>query len=179
LALRIQDEARVAQLRLRNLPRDTKMKLGACVAALALLVGGLLLRGTPPQQDVTVRVSDAAATALADVPRPPPVVARKSYAAGKTDEKKGEYKAAAQAYATAARKGDARGLSKLVAMTHAKSCEARSEAADALGTLHGKAARKALQKLAKRSDAQEPHGLFNSCNSRNAAQKALEAQRRG
>ena len=71
-------------------------------------------------------------------------------------------------------------LTKLVAMTHAKKCEARSEAADALGTLRGKKAKLALKKLAHakfKDEARNP-GIF-SCSSRRAAQKALERQARG
>src|SRR5205823_4853322 len=76
--------------------------------------------------------------------------------------------------------GNLRALTKLLAMTHAKKCEARSEAADALGTLRGKKAKLALKKLAhaKFKDEARSPGIF-SCSSRRAAQKALERQARG
>jgi hypothetical protein len=101
-----------------------------------------------------------------------------SYASARTEESQGEYKAAAQDYAEAARKGDARGLKKLVAMTRARRCEARSEAADALGTFRSRKATAALKRLSRarfRDESRTP-GMF-SCSSRRAAQKALEEQR--
>jgi hypothetical protein len=115
-----------------------------------------------------------------EAPRPPARAAQKSYAVGKAEEKHGEYKAAAESYLVAAKKGDSRGLKKLVAMTHAPKCEARSEAADALGTMRSKKATAALKKLARSrfKDESRSPGIF-SCSSRRAAQKALERQTRG
>jgi HEAT repeat protein len=96
----------------------------------------------------------------------------------KVEESQGSYKSAAENYATAAKQGNARALNKLVAMTRAPKCEARSEAADALGTLRNKKARAALQKLAhgRFKDESRTPGIF-SCSSRRAAEKALEKQR--
>jgi hypothetical protein len=115
-----------------------------------------------------------------DAPRPPARAAQRSYAVGKAEEKHGEYKSAAESYLVAAKKGDTRGLKKLVAMTHAPKCEARSEAADALGTMRSKKATAALKKLARSrfKDESRSPGIF-SCSSRRAAQKALERQTRG
>jgi hypothetical protein len=162
---------------LRALPKPTKIKIGACAAAIVLFVGGLALRGksaAPIADDPPVRTSDV---------RPAPAEARQSarnYAAGKAEQANGSYRAAAESYASAARQGNKRALTKLVAMTHAKKCEARSEAADALGTLHGKKAKAALKRLAHAKFKDEPRnpGIF-SCSSRRAAQKALERQVRG
>ena len=106
--------------------------------------------------------------------------AARNYAVAKAEQANGSYRAAAENYANAARQGNKRALTKLVAMTHAKKCEARSEAADALGTLRGKKAKLALKKLAHakfKDEARNP-GIF-SCSSRRAAQKALERQARG
>jgi hypothetical protein len=161
---------------LRALPKATKIKIGACAAAIVLFVGGMALRGnsTAPVSSPPVRTSDV---------RPAPVETRqaaRNYAAGKAEENNGSYRAAAESYANAARQGNKKALKKLLAMTHAKKCEARSEAADALGTLHTKKARAALKKLAHakfRDEARNP-GIF-SCSSRRAAQKALERQVRG
>jgi hypothetical protein len=65
-------------------------------------------------------------------------------------------------------------------MSKARKCEARSEAADALGTLRDRRAVVALKKLARSKFRDEPAnpGIF-SCSSRRAAQKALERRARG
>lgn len=158
---------------------DAKLKIGACVAALALLAGGLLLRGrrSPADRRPSIAASDRGAAPASELPRPSRA-AKVSYATGRTEESQGEYRAAVQDYAAAARKGDARGLKKLVAMTRAPKCEARSEAADALGTFRSRKATAALKKLsrARFKDESRSPGLF-SCSSRRAARKALEEQR--
>ena len=171
---------RLADLRrrLHAMPRPMKMKIGAGVAGVALLAGVLALRGearTMAHQPF----AHPGASATADAPRTGRA-AVKSYVAGSTQESHGEYKAAAQSYATAARKGDARGLKKLVAMTRSPNCEERSEAADALGSFRSAKAIAALKKLAGSNFKDEPKspGIF-SCSSRRAAQKALEKQGHG
>jgi hypothetical protein len=174
--------------KLSALPKATKIKIGACIAAGVLFVGGLALRGgTSSAPD---RAVDRAAERMAERPavrtsnlvstKPEKREAARSYAAGKTEEKQGSYRNAAESYAEAAKKGNKKALSKLVAMTHAKKCEARSEAADALGTLKRKKARTALKKLAKArfKDESRTPGIF-SCSSKRAAEKALERQTRG
>lgn len=161
--------------RVRALSPGARMKLGACVAGVVVLGGGLLLRGVVKAPGAA---QAAEAPKVVEAPRPPPA-ARKSYAAGKADERRGEYRAAAQAYAVAARKGDPRGLTKLVAMTHAERCEARSEAALALGTLRDQKATATLKRLARRDYEGEPHGFFSSCSTKAAAQRALDSQHRG
>jgi hypothetical protein len=168
---------------IRAWPRATKIKVGASVAAIALFVGGIVVRGkgaAPVAERPAVRTADVRPPAV----RPPAPAetrqAARNLAAGKAEESSGSYRAAAENYAAAARQGNKRALSKLVAMTHAKKCEARSEAADALGTLRGKKAKVALKKLARARFKDEPKspGIF-SCSSRRAAQKALERQARG
>jgi hypothetical protein len=166
---------------IRAWPRATKIKVGASVAAIALFVGGVAVRGktaAPVMERPPVRTADI---------RPAPAEtkqvtkqAARSLAAGKAEESSGSYRAAAESYASAARQGNKRALNKLVAMTHARKCEARSEAADALGSLRGKKAKLALKKLARAHFRDEPKnpGIF-SCSSRRAAQKALERQARG
>ncbi len=166
-------------LRWHALPTDSKKKIAAGIAAAALLGGGLALRGSSSDASrrTPVAIRSEARSTLADV-RPPTRAAERSYAVGKVEESQGSYKAAAESYAEAARKGNARALNKLVAMTHAPKCEARSEAADALGTVHDKRARLALRKLAngRFKDESRTPGIF-SCSSRRAAEKALEKQR--
>ena len=166
-------------LRWHALPRDTKKKVAAGVAAFALLGGGLALRGSAPEaaRRTPVAIRNETKATLADV-RPPTRSGERSYAVGKVEESQGSYKAAAENYAEAARHGSARALNKLVAMTHSPKCDVRSEAADALGTVKNKKARLALKKLATGRFKDEPRtpGIF-SCSSRRAAEKALEKQR--
>lgn len=164
--------------RVRGLSPTTKMIIGAGVIGVVALGGWHLLREETPASGHPTSAARASDTPIkAEVP--PPRAAQKSYAAGKSEESHGEYRAAAQAYAKAARKGDKRGMKKLIAMTRASSCEARSEAADALGTLHSKKATAALKKLARRNYKDESRGLFSSCSSKTAAQKALQKQAHG
>jgi hypothetical protein len=165
----------------RALPAATKKKIAVCGAAIAVLGIGLAMRGekTPvaPKEDrPVVRANDFRAVQT-ESPRPTRVSER-SYSVAKAEYKQGDYKSAAENYAAAARKGDKRGLKKLVAMTHAPKCEARAEAADALGTLRSKKATVALKTLARArfKDESPTAGIF-SCSSRRAAQKALEKQR--
>ncbi len=162
------------QRRLRALPRPMKLKIGACVAGVAFLAGVLALRG-----EARTMAHQTGAFASADAPRAGRA-ASKIYVAGSNEESHGEYKAAAQSYATAARKGDGRGLNKLVAMTRSPNCEERSEAADALASFRSTKATAALKRLAESNFKDEPKspGIF-SCSSRRAAQKALEKQGRG
>jgi len=167
----VQNGLQPALSNIRAWPRATKIKVGASVAAIALFVGGLAVRGKTPAP-----VPERPAVRTADI-RPAPAEtkqAARSYAAGKAEESSGSYRAAA------ARQGNKRAMNKLLAMTHARKCEARSEAADALGTLRGKKAKSALKKLARARFKDEPKspGIF-SCSSRRAAQKALERQARG
>jgi adenylate cyclase len=178
-----------AMANLRALPKATKIKIAAGIGAGVLLVGGMALRGnTPSAPDRAVdraaeRMAERPAVRTSDLRATPKVEKReaaRNYAVGKSEEKQGSYRAAAESYAEAAKKGNKKALSKLVAMTHAKKCEVRSEAADALGTVKGKKARTALKKLAKtrfKDEARAP-GIF-SCSSKRAAEKALERQTRG
>src|SRR5207237_9015472 len=135
----------------------------AWLASAGRFVGAVAVRGNtaePSPERPVVRTADGS---------PAPTETRqaaRSYAPGKAEESSGSYRAAAESYAAAARQGNKRALSKLVAMTHARKCEARSEAADALGTLRGKKAKTALKKLAHGRFKDEPKtpGIF-SCSS--------------
>lgn len=165
----------IVKSRLREMQAmQPKAKVALAVCAVAVL-GGFLLRGKSP----AVRAPAVQTSALhgdAHETR----VATRSYAAGKTEESQGAYRAAAEAYAEAARKGNAKALKKLLAMTRANKCEVRSEAAGALAMVHSKQARAALKKMtvARFRDEPKKPGIF-SCSSRRAAAKALEQQRRG
>jgi hypothetical protein len=166
--------------KLRALPKATKQKIAVAGVAIAVLGIGLAMRGgsSAATENPRVRSSEVLSIPAAEAPRAPSRSAKSSYAVGKAEERQGEYKAAAESYAIAARKGDARGLNKLVAMTHAPKCEARSEAADALASIRSKKAVAALKKLARSrfKDESRTPGIF-SCSSRRAAQKALERHR--
>ena len=180
----IQGGVQPTLVKMRALPAATKKKIAVAGVAVAVLGLGLAVRGKSTRSE---RIADGPSFRASnvsdmqtDAPRPPARAAQRSYAVGKAEEKHGEYKSAAESYLVAAKKGDARGLRKLVAMTHAPKCEARSEAADALGTMRSKKATTALKKLARSrfKDESRSPGIF-SCSSRRAAQKALERQTRG
>ena len=181
----IQGGVQPTLVKMRALPAATKKKIAVAGVAVAVLGLGLALRGgKSPRSE---RIADGPSLRASNVsemqseaPRPAVRAAQRSFAVGKAEEKHGEYKAAAESYLVAAKKGDARGLKKLVAMTYAPKCEARSEAADALGTMRSKKATAALKQLARSrfKDESRSPGVF-SCSSRRAAQKALERQTRG
>ena len=154
---------------MQALPPATKAKVLLSLCAVAVLGGGLLLRdksgaGAPQVQASSVAAAPEQSRA-----------ASRTYAAARSEELHGSYKDAAEKYAEAARKGNAKALKKLVAMSRAKKCEERSEAAEALGTVHSKKARAALKrmKVARYKDEPKKPGIF-SCSSRRAATKALE-----
>lgn len=160
---------------MRALPPATKAKILLTLTAVGALGAGLMFRDKS--------AAGARPSLQASSLHPTSEQARNSartYAAAKAEESQGSYKAAAEAYAEAARKGNAKALKKLVAMSHARKCEVRSEAADALATVHSKKARVALKKLqvARFRDEPKKPGLF-SCSSRRAAQRALEKQSHG
>ncbi|HTO99413.1 MAG TPA: hypothetical protein VMK66_20335 [Myxococcales bacterium] len=166
-------------LKMHALPRSTRTKVGICAAVVAIFAGALLLGGTgsAPGRRTPPAIRAEERATLADV-RPPSRAAQRSYAVGKVEESHGSYKAAAESYADSARRGNARALKKLVAMTRSPKCEARSEAADALGMLRSREARIALRKLSvsRFPDESPTPGIF-SCSSRRSAEKALEKQR--
>jgi len=106
-----------------------------------------------------------------EAPRPPTRSAQRNYAVGQGGLQAGRLQGRGRGTTRTPRaKGDKRGLSKLVAMTHAPKCEARSEAADQLGTFRSKKATAALKKLARGrfKDESRTPGIF-SCSSRRAA----------
>jgi len=105
--------------KMRALPAATKKKIAVAGVAVAVLGLGLALRGgKSPRSERIADGPSLRGSSLSDVqneaPRPPARFAQRSYAVGKAEEKHGEYKAAAESYLVAARKGDARGLKKLV-----------------------------------------------------------------
>ena len=159
-----------ARLReMQALQPATKAKIILSLCAVAVLGGGVMLRDKSPSASARVEMSSVGAT-----PQDTRIAAR-TYAAGRSEESQGSYKDAAEKYADAARKGNAKALKKLVAMSRAKKCEVRTEAAEALATVHNKKARAALKKMkvARYKDEPKKPGIF-SCSSRRAAAKALD-----
>src|SRR3989449_11757347 len=103
---------------IRAWPRATKIKVGASVAAIALFVGGVAVRGktaAPAPERPVVRTADV---------RPAPAETRqaaRSYATGKAEESSGSYRAAAESYAASARQGNKRSEERRVG----KECRSR------------------------------------------------------
>ena len=157
------------------LPQPVKLGMGAALAGAVLLAGALASRPEPGTTSHRSFARTASAVIADAVPR-----RAASKSAGSTEESHLEAKGATRSYAVAAQKGDARALHKLVALTRASSCAARSEAADALGNVRGVKSTAALKRLAASSfkDESKSPGIF-SCSSRRAALKALEKQEGG
>lgn len=168
------------KLQLSTLPAATRVRLAVAASAVVIFAGALALRGNP-----STGSHNAMAVPEVRLATPKPQAhsvssaAQRTYAAGKAQEAEGSYRTAAESYAEAARQGDSRGIEKLVAMTRAPKCDARSEAADALAGFHTRRAVAALRKLQRAHFRDEPAnpGIFG-CNSRRAAAKALEKQTR-
>ncbi len=161
--------------RLQAVPPRSWLKVGVVVALIGLSAVAVALHDELPGSDARPAPAHAsrhhAAAVAPEVALHAPAA---SHAAPKAAEPKADARGSAESYATAARKGDRRALNKLIAMTHANTCSARSEAADALATVRGPKATAALKKLshAKFRDESKSPGIF-SCSSRRAAQKAL------
>ena len=162
---------RTSLARLRAVRPSTWIKVSACVAVAALCAGELSLRGDGPQVvEKPARAAHARATE-AEGPRP---TQKASLAAAEAP------KGGVDRYATAARKGDPRAVSRLVALTRAQNCATRSEAAEALADVRSPKATAALKSLAGGhfKDESASPGIF-SCSSRRAAQKALQKHGNG
>jgi hypothetical protein len=175
--------AAAVQARLRTMPRGSKLRITLAGFAVLVFVVGVSVRGRAqtPQHAVMKtsglhltrhRQKDTELTSA---------VGQRSLAVGKAQQSQGSYHDAAENYAKAAREGDSRGMQKLVAMTSAPKCQARAEAADALGSFRGnKRAVAALKKLQQTQFEDEPRnpGIF-ACDSHRAAQKALDKVGKG
>src|SRR5438445_4168879 len=80
------------------------------------------------------------------------------FADARIQEAQGSFGPAAEGYAKAARNGERRGLKELIRMTESKSCDARANAAHALGELGDARAVPALRRLARAKFADGPRG---------------------
>jgi hypothetical protein len=173
-----QAQLTVLPARMRALPVASRVRVLAVVAAVAVFAGALALRGPSAKAQGKMEVPEVRLASVKTQARTVTSAAQRTYATGKAEEANGSYRTAAESYAEAARQGDARGIEKLVAMTRAPKCEARSEAADALAGFRNKRAVAALRKLEHghfKDEGANP-GIFG-CNSRKAAQKALAKQK--
>lgn len=167
---RVRALASGAAVRVSRLPRNAR--IGAAAGLVLVLVLGLfLLRRDPIDRALANNDLRAARRELKNIKD----TEERVFADARIQEARGSFGPAAEGYAKAARNGERRGLKELVRMTESKSCDARVNAAHALGELGDARAVPALRKLARGKFADESRepGVFR-CNSRRAARDALE-----
>ncbi len=169
------------QLRSRWLalsPRARAMAICAVVAVAGLCVYAAF-RGDSVERAVARGDLHAAKTELKQ--RQTLDAGARSYDAGRIAEAQGSFRAATVSYIAAMRQGDERGLERLIEMTRAPSCPARSAAALALGKVRDDRGVRALHELPRARFADE-HGKksrrASGCNSAQAARKALKRARK-
>jgi hypothetical protein len=167
---RLRPLANRAAARFSRIPRNARVAVGGGLAVLALL-GLFLIRRDPIDRALANRDFRTARRELNNIKDSEERV----FADARIEEARGSFGPAAEGYAKAARSGERRGLKELVRMTESKSCDARANAARALGELGDRRAVPALRKLAhgKFADETRDSGLFR-CNSKRAARDALE-----
>jgi hypothetical protein len=160
-------------------PRARAMGVCAVVAAAGLCVYAAF-RGDSVERAVARGDLHAAKTELKQ--RQVLDAGARSYDAGRIAEAQGSFRAATASYIVAMRQGDDRGLERLIEMTRAPSCPARSAAAAALGRVRDDRGVRALVELRRARFADE-HGKkrtrrASGCNSAQAARKALKRARK-
>ena len=159
-------------------PRARAMSICGVVAA-AGLCAYAAFHGDPVERAVARGDLTAAKTELKQ--RQVADAGARSYDAGRIAEAQGSFRAATASYLAAMRQGDERGLLRLIDMTHAPNCPARTAAAAALGGVRDSRSVRALQEL-KRARFADEHGKKksrrSSCNSALAARKALKRARK-
>jgi adenylate cyclase len=158
-------------VRFSRLPRNARLAAAAGVAVVVLLAVFLAIRRDPVDRALANHDIRAAQREVKNIKDTDARV----FADARIEEARGSFGPAAEGYAKAARNGERRGLKELVRMTQSKSCDARVNAAHALGELGDTRAVPALRKLAhgKFADERRDSRLFR-CNSRRAARDALE-----
>ncbi|HYR20027.1 MAG TPA: hypothetical protein VEQ15_11080 [Myxococcales bacterium] len=104
----------------------------------------------------------------------------RSYDAGRIAEAQGAFRVATSSYLAAMRQGDERGLERLIDMTRAPACPARTAAAAALGNVRDSRGVRALHELrrARFADERGKKRRSSACNSAQAARKALKRARK-
>ena len=161
-----------AIVRVSRLPRNARIGAAAGGVVLLLVLGLLFgLRHDPVDRALANHDLRAARRELKNIKDGE----ERIFADARIQEAQGSFGPAAEGYAKAARNGERRGLKELIRMTESKSCDARANAAHALGELGDARAVPALRRLARAKFADGPRGssLFR-CNSRRAARDALE-----
>ena len=158
--------------------RARAMAVCAVVAVAGLCVFAAL-RGDPVERAVARGDLHAAKTELKQ--RQVADAGARSYDAGRIAEAQGAFRLATVSYLAAMRQGDDRGLERLIDMTRAPACPARTAAAAALGNVRDSRGVRALVELRRARFADE-HGKkrhrSSSCNSAQAARKALKRARK-
>ena len=148
------------------------------MAALAVAVAAgaafVALRGDPLDRALSRHDFRAARRELKRVKDTP----ERAYDEARIQEARGSFGPAATGYVKAVQSGEKRGLQQLMKMTESRSCDARTNAARALGELGDPRAVRALQKLEKSkfADERQDAGVFR-CSSKRAAREALEQLR--
>ena len=155
--------------------------MGVCaVVAVAGLCTFAAFRGDPVERAVARGDLHAAKTEL--MQRKVADAGARSYDAGRIAEAQGAFRLATVSYLAAMRQGDDRGLERLIDMTRAPACPARSAAALALGNVRDVRGVRALQDLKRARFADEhgkkKHRRSSSCSSALAARKALKRARK-
>jgi len=159
-------------------PRARAMAICAVVAVAGLCVYAAF-RGDSVERAVARGDLHAAKTELKQ--RQTLDAGARSYDAGRIAEAQGAFRLATVSYLAAMRQGDDRGLERLIDMTRAPACPARSAAALALGKVRDDRSVRALHELRRARFADE-HGKrkhrASGCNSAQAARKALKRARK-
>jgi len=178
----IQGGVQPTLVKMRALPAATKKKIAVAGVAVAVLGLGLAVRGgkSPASERIadrpTLRGSDLATCRwmLRGRRRAPP------RGAWRWARRKRSRRVQGRRRELPGRRAEGRwtGLKKLVAMTHAPKCEARSEAADALGTMKSKKATAALKKLARSRSRTSPAARESSPAAAVARPRRLSSARR-
>jgi class 3 adenylate cyclase len=155
--------------------------LGVGALALVLALGIVVFRDSPEE-----RAIEAVANATSDKEKAEAVEkarqliagveepAERSWLSGRLDEAAGAPHRAINDYRAAARAGHDDAGERLAELLGHEECRVRASAAEALGELKLEPARGALKKLADTGGPDESSVPLLGCNSKRAAQKALE-----
>jgi len=175
----------VGRTRELGAPRHRRtLVLGAGALALLLaLVALFQMRGTPleqalneledaPQAEREGRIRDLNALIAAEPDR-----GQAAFAQGRLDELLNAPGRAARTYGQAAKLGNSRAEGKLLDFLEHPDCRVRETAADVVADLRLRRAKGALEDLAENGGPGEDDRPFIGCNSRRAAQRALETLR--
>jgi class 3 adenylate cyclase len=173
---RLRERASAAYARLQKLPLP--VRLGAPAALVALLAAVALLSSGfgkhPIERAIAAGDLELARRELAKLEQGP----QKLYFDGLYREARKDWDGAARRFEQAFKGGEKRGLQRLIELTESETCQARAQAARALGRAGDRRAVGALEELESASfrDESGEGGVFAlfGCNSRKAAREALD-----